>query len=122
MVYGIVFTMGYLCYDLIVQVWYCGEAQDMLGVIIFHHISIFVGLVGSMVVGYGFITVAFFVLTIEVSSIFLNYRSIYSKEELNRPHGILLQLTFVILFTLSRMLMLPYYVYLEFEMAYWLWA
>lgn len=120
-VFGMVFTMGYLVYDLFVQVFWCQDAQDMLGQIIFHHCSIFIGMVLTMWLGYGFVVVGLFLLTIEISTIFFNYRSNYTREELSKPLPTLIQVIFFITFTISRMCFIPYYLYMQVEIGYYLW-
>lgn len=104
-----------------VQVLLCKEAQEMLGLIWFHHLSIFTGLSMTLWIGYGYVTVAFFVLTIEISSIFLNYRSVFSKDEMGKPLPMVIQVLFFITFTVARMVLIPYYLYMEFEVAYYTW-
>lgn len=84
-VYGIMFTLGYFIYDYIAQVYFSAEANNMLGQIKFHHIIVLTAMTCGLFVGYGFVTIGFIGLSIEFSTIFLNYRSLFSREELSKP-------------------------------------
>lgn len=84
-VYGFMFTQGYLIYDYIVQVYLCADANPLLNQIKFHHYVVFTAMTCGLFVGYGYIAVGFIGLSIELSSIFLNYRSLYRREELSKP-------------------------------------
>lgn len=120
-VYGFMFTMGYLIYDYIIQVYYCAESNPLLSQIQFHHYIVFTGMICGLVVGYGFVAVGFLGLSIELSSIFLNYRSLFKREEMSKPIPTAIQLIFVVLYIFLRMVMLPYYYFLFVKILYYSW-
>lgn len=78
-VFGKVFTLGYLIYDYIVQVYYCGDVNPLLKQIKFHHYIVFSAMTCGLIYGFGFVAVGFIGLSIELSSIPLNYRSLYNR-------------------------------------------
>jgi hypothetical protein len=60
-------------------------------------------------------------LICEISTVFLNYRSMYDQKDLQKPIPLINQLLFLITFTLTRMVMLPIIAYLTLIMMINLW-
>jgi hypothetical protein len=76
-------TVGYLTNDFITYVSCVEErGNPMYKQNLGHHIVGVVGLFTAMVTGYSFPGIANLALLCEISTFFLNYRSMYSKEEL----------------------------------------
>ena len=79
---------------------------------LWHHFfgisSILLGNVG----GYGQCGLIALLLLVEVSTVFLNYRSMYAKDEVGQPIPQLLQMLFFIFYTVFRMLLMPYGIFL----------
>ena len=48
----------------------------------------------------------------EISTLFLNYRSMYTKQELNEPMGQFVSIMFFITYTIFRMVNWPFIIYL----------
>ena len=81
-VYAGFITMGYLAYDYIIQKYYVADTSPLGQQTLWHHINGCTGLLIGMSSGYGITGVACFSLLVEISTIFLNYRSMYSKERM----------------------------------------
>ena len=77
-------TLGYLPHDYIVQKYFVRDAQPIMGLVTFHHVLAGGGIVLSLIIGYGFIGIMSFALVAEFSTIFINYRSLYSKKEITK--------------------------------------
>lgn len=110
--YGIVLaiTNGYLTFGFyILRNWI--EKKTKLNVQSeIHHVVAFTGFVGCIISGYSFPGNACFTLTCEVSSIFLNFKDMFSKESRMSLIGQINQLMFLITFTIFRMIPFPYLV------------
>lgn len=76
-----------------------------------HHFIAFTGFTGCMISGYSFPGNACFTLTCEISSVFLNYKDMFSKESRMTCLGQLNQLMFLFTFTIFRMIPFPFLVY-----------
>lgn len=73
-----------------------------------HHIIGFTISILSVFGGYGCITTGQLVTMLEFSTVSINYRSLMIKEELTTVLGILNIMSFIILFTVFRVILLPY--------------
>jgi hypothetical protein len=71
--------------------------------------------------GYGTTGIANLSLLCEISTVFLNYRSMVSKELQNAPIPMVNQVVFLITFILTRVIMLPYLLILQIIMLDNLW-
>uniref|UniRef100_A0A7S3CSR5 TLC domain-containing protein n=1 Tax=Strombidium rassoulzadegani TaxID=1082188 RepID=A0A7S3CSR5_9SPIT len=80
-----------------------------------------VGIVAANVGGYGLVGTNALALTVELSTIFINYRSCYDKKELGEPVPQVIQILFFITYTLGRVLMLPVIGFLIFKNATMTW-
>jgi len=74
---------------------------------LWHHIWGIAGALCAVFVGYGLPGVAGMVLVVEISTIFLNYRSFYKKEEYHLLVPSVSQLLFFITYTVFRIFWLP---------------
>lgn len=79
---------------------------------LWHHFfgvsSIVLGNIG----GFALCGIIALLLLVEVSTVFLNYRSMYNKNEFGQAVPQLLQMLFFIFFTVFRMMLMPYGIYL----------
>jgi hypothetical protein len=121
-VYGIMFTSGYILYDGIVQYFYCGDAQDLLTLVMWHHVIVFLGMMCSVVAGYGFVSGGFIGLTVEISTVFLNYRCLYQKTEMGKPIFKFISISFFLTYTIFRIILGPLYTYFFIKSAYLTWG
>ena len=78
----------------------------------FHHIAIFIAFFCSMVGGYAYPGICNLFLIAEVSSIFLNYNDMFTKENRNSRLALCNKITFFVFFTVTRVIAWPYYEYL----------
>ena len=65
------------------------------------------GLLCGIYTGYGVPSIALMSLICEISTIFINYRSMYTKEELNAPIPLVNQIFFLISYTIVRVMFFP---------------
>lgn len=79
-VYTAALTAGYLIYDFIIQFWYVGATDALAMQTVIHHIIGTSGLFVGVMAGYGAPGIANLSVLCEISTIFLNYRSMFSKE------------------------------------------
>lgn len=77
---GICFTCGYLSYDFIVIVFILNEQTAMAYQMIYHHIVAVSGCLVGMHAGYGQTGIGNLSLMMEMSTIFMNYRSMLNPE------------------------------------------
>lgn len=61
--------------------------------------------------GYGLIGLTPLMLLVEVSTVFLNYRALYDKSEFGQAVPQTLQLLFFLMFTIFRMILMPFGIY-----------
>ena len=76
-----------------------------------HHIFATVALLLAMISGYGNATIGACAILFEVSSVPLNIRSYYKKEEFGQPFPLFLQISFFILYTIFRIIFSPFVAY-----------
>ena len=86
-----------------------------------HHIIGLSGLFCGLYTGYGIPSIANIALTCELSTFFLNYRSMYTKDELNNTIPLINQILFFITFTLIRIMIFPILSIMLFITAYNTW-
>jgi len=120
MVYLSFFAAGYFTYDFIV---YYIVSKDMNGrtIMIAHHTfaigSILLGLMG----GYHLIGVIMLSLLMEFSSIFLNLRNFIKKEEYGKCIPLLILASFVLGYTIFRVILLPYTFWIILKGCFIVW-
>lgn len=109
------FSLGYFIFDLLMLY---KTNTDMTSrqnkIVVSHHYISILGLVCSLIVGYGFPSAANFLLLCEISTIFMNYRNLYKKEELMTCMPIFFSLLLALFFTIVRIILFPimtFYVY-----------
>lgn len=79
---------------------------------LFHHVIGTTGLFVGVMAGYGAAGIANLSVLTEISTIFLNYRSMFSKNELNNLIPMVNQVLFFITYTIFRMFLFPYGTYM----------
>lgn len=105
---SVLVTCGYLTYDFILYRFFMDQKDPLNRQTIWHHIVGTSGLFCALYTGYGLPSVANVALICELSTIFINYRSMYSKEQLNATLPLINQIVFFITFTLIRVILFPY--------------
>lgn len=110
---------GYLIYDFIILFFYVG-ADDMLAIqTIGHHFIGTTGLFVGVKAGYGAPGIGNLSLMCELSTFFMNYRSMFPKDQINEFVPQMHQLLFFIAFTVFRMCLFPFGIYLFFMTWYY---
>jgi hypothetical protein len=107
---SIMFTTGYLVYDFIVIVFIC-EHTNLTMQMVFHHIIGTTGCWIGMHAGYGQASIGTTSLMMEVSTIFMNYRTMLSAENVGRTITDVNQILFFLTFTVFRIILMPYLIY-----------
>lgn len=110
-VYTAAFTGGYLIYDGIIIVCYVGASDALAWQTFFHHVIGTSGLFVGVMAGYGAPGIANLSVLSEVSTIFLNYRSMFTAEESKQLLPQINQLMFFLTYTVFRMCLFPYGTY-----------
>ena len=105
-------TIGYLSYDFILYRFFMPTDSALNQQSMWHHVVGILGLGCGMLTGFGVPSAANVALTCELSTFFLNYRTMYSKEELNKPIPLVNQIVFFITFTLIRVMIFPILAYM----------
>lgn len=89
---------------------------------LFHHSAIFIAFFCSFVGGYAYPGICNLFLIAEVSSIFLNYNDMFSKENRNSSMATINKVTFFIFYTVTRIFSWPYYQYLIIWNFFYIWS
>lgn len=80
-----IFTASYLSYDFVIQKFYVKGEDDISKQMLWHHFfgvsTILLGNIG----GYAQTGLIALMLLVEMSTVFLNYRSMYNKDEIGQP-------------------------------------
>ena len=100
-------TSGYLTYDYILYRFFMDQKDPVNQQTMWHHIIGTSGLFCGLYTGFGIPTIANCAMFCELSTIFLNYRSMYTKEELNSTVPLINQIMFFITFTVIRIMIFP---------------
>lgn len=105
--------VGYLFYDyLLAKLWIRGnEAIDHQ--MNFHHVVAASATLTGIYSGYALSGIANVLLTMEASTVALNYRSLYDKKDFHMFIPTMLQGAFCLQFTAFRIILMPY-VYVRF--------
>lgn len=82
---AVMFTCGYLTYDFFLITLFFKNKRSVDYQTIWHHIISGLGLMLACITGYAMPSIANVALCCELSTMFLNYRAMYSSEELNKP-------------------------------------
>jgi len=78
-------TAGYLSNDFLVQVFYVRDYTGLSCQSICHHFVSLVGIFAGLSAGYALPGITFTLLIIEISTIFINYRSMYDVKDYGKP-------------------------------------
>lgn len=74
---------------------------------VLHHIVAVCGIIPGISAGFAMPGISNMCMLTEVSTIFINYRSLYDKKDFGTFWPFLLQVIFFIAFTLFRMILIP---------------
>ena len=109
--------VGYLLFDyLLAKFWIRGnEAIDRQ--MNFHHVVAAAATLTGVYTGYALSGVANVLLTMEASTVALNYRSLYDKKDFHLFVPTMLQGAFCLQFTTFRIILMPY-VYIRFYLKH----
>ena len=99
-------TLGYLSYDFILYKFFM-PPNDLNFQTTMHHVFGVLGLGSGLLLGFGMPCSQNIALLCEISTFFLNYRTMYTKEELNQPTPMVCQILFFITYTLIRIFFFP---------------
>ena len=87
----------------------------------FHHIMATISTLTGLLAGYGLAGIANMLLMMEFSTVALNYRNLYEKEEYGDTIPQILQAMVFFKFFLFRVLLMPYAYYLLIRMIILVW-
>ena len=103
-------AMGYMLFDFYVQ-WFWVRAEGQLATqVYFHHINIIACLLAAHIGGYALMAICNYSLVAEISTVFLNLMGIFKKDGFETLKAIS-QVIFFVLFTVLRILMWPFLIY-----------
>ena len=105
-------TCGYLTYDFLLLTLFFTKERPITYQTIAHHIIAYTTLMLGFHTGYSMGTLATMTLVCEISSVFLNYRSIFIERKIKNTLAFANQVVFFLTFTLTRIIMLPCISYL----------
>lgn len=117
-VYASLFTAGFLTYDFRIQKNLNDIEEEADKLLLFHHVFGVVAIINAIIGGYGNAGISCLALLVEVSSLFLNYRILIDRSDYNKAPAIIIFLLFFFTFTVFRMMMLPYGLYLCYKTFY----
>jgi hypothetical protein len=100
-----------LNYDYLIQTKWINDPSPQNALFEWHHIIGGFGLFVGMTTGYGITGVGLISLIVEISTIFINYRGFYRKDEMAQFVPQVIQIIFFILYTIFRMCLFPYMTY-----------
>lgn len=86
-----------------------------------HHVVTLTAMISSLIAGYGISNIGCITLLCEVSTIFLNFRSAFSKETQNSCLATINQVIFFVTYTVFRMALQPYLLYKAVEDVIMFW-
>ena len=100
-------TSGYLSQDFYVQKYMVKDDSPLGRQMVWHHISGVVGIILGISAGFAMPGISNLCLFAEISTIFINYRSLYDKKDFGNFGPQLLQVIFFFTFTIFRMILMP---------------
>jgi hypothetical protein len=115
------FTNGFLTVDFGITKYWHQNKNNLTNQTLLHHAVAITGFIFSILCGYGMSGLSVVTLLCEVSSIFLNYKDMFSKEEKNTPLSQINQIMFFLTFTVFRFCLFPYLVYLVYQQINAVW-
>lgn len=104
-------TDGFLVFDWYVLQFMFATRSKVNDQMIAHHVMAFGGFTGCMLAGYSLPGISVASLLCETSSIFLNYKDMFSKETRDSALAEINQLTFFVTYNIFRMALFPYLIY-----------
>ena len=107
-------TDGFLTMDYVVLKFLLLDRNKLTKQTEIHHFMASSGFTIALFSGYAIAGISTCSLICEISSLFLNYKDMFSKENKNSPLSQLNQLCFFITFTAFRILLFPYLSYCIF--------
>jgi hypothetical protein len=105
-----------------VQWFIVGGTDTLSNQTYFHHVFAIAVYISGCCSGYGIAGLANLSLTCELSTIFINYRSITKKENLSNFLPMINQVTFFLTYTVFRVFLFPWILYLMLTSIYYSWA
>lgn len=79
------FTNGFLTIDFIITYFWLKDKNNLTNQTLIHHVVAITGFIFTILCGYGMSGLSVVTLFCEFSSIFLNYKDMFSKVERNTP-------------------------------------
>ena len=109
------FSIGYMIHDFIkITVIRSGGMDKYTKECILHHTACVTAFVCSFYCGYAYPGICVLFLIAEASTIFLTYNDMFSPENSHSTLALINKIMFFIVFTLTRIVMWPYFQYLIF--------
>jgi hypothetical protein len=104
-------TAAYLTADFYIQYFLVQSQDEMAKQMYWHHFFGINSIILAYFGGYGLVGITPLMLLVEVSTVFLNYRALYDKSEFGQaiPQG--LMILFFMMFTIFRMILMPFGIY-----------
>lgn len=115
------FYLGYITQNYIELAFWINDQDKTAKQLLMHHKMVVPGVFIGMWSGYAIPSISNIAYLCEISAIFLNYRSMFSKEEMNKPIPTVNQVTFFFAFTIFRFLMFPWLFYQMVLTSCWTW-
>lgn len=85
MVFANMVCLGYLFYDFLVQVFLVKAEGNTAKQMILHHVLGVFGVTSSTICGYAMPGINTLVLSVEISTIFINYRVGFDRHQMGQP-------------------------------------
>ena len=121
-VFACLFCCGYLTFDYIVQAYIAEVKGDLAALTLFHHIIGGSGLFIGLSCGFGAPGIGNLTLICEISSIFLNYRTLlFSRDDVEGFIPLANRFLFFLTYTIFRMCLFPYGTYKMFINVVYAW-
>ena len=120
-VQGGLITAGYLTYDFYIYNFVIIDKNALWLQTQGHHIAGFISTIGAIFTGYHFMACIHLMCCCEVSTIFLNIRSMYDKSQMGRLDYTVVQLIFVFTFIITRMIIMPVNLVLTLYNTLYIW-
>ena len=116
-----IFSISYMINDYCKMIFNMESNNKYIRESKFHHIAIFIAFFCSFCGGYAYPGICNLFLIAEVSSIFLNYNDMFSKENRNSTLALVNKLLFFFFYTTTRVVSWPYLMYLIIYNFFVLW-
>ena len=111
--------IGYITENFIEYKFWVGDQDDTSKQMLWHHVMVVFGVWMGLFGGFAAAGVSNCACFCEVSAIFLNYRSMWSKKEMNDPIPTVNQLCFFFSYFIFRILLFPWCVAMLIVSAQW---